>query len=65
MTLEKKTCHEAKNFFSKKRKMGDGEESKGLFVKEMKVEKEEIELTLDVPLPLDWQRCLDIKVNNK
>ncbi|XP_074577926.1 uncharacterized protein LOC141834504 [Curcuma longa] len=52
-----------KNFFyTKKRKMGgDGEESEGFFAKEMKVEKEEIELTLDVPLPLDWQRCLDIK----
>ncbi|KAG6491088.1 hypothetical protein ZIOFF_052420 [Zingiber officinale] len=62
MPLEKKSCREAKNFYTKKRKMGEGEErEEGLFVKEMKVEKEAIELTLDVPLPLDWQRCLDIK----
>ncbi|KAG6500671.1 hypothetical protein ZIOFF_040521 [Zingiber officinale] len=60
--LEKKRCHKVENFFSKKRKKGDEEESEGSFPKKMKVEKEEeIELSLNVPLPLDWQRCLDIK----
>ncbi|XP_074560409.1 uncharacterized protein LOC141816553 [Curcuma longa] len=60
--FEKKRCHKVENFFSKKRKKGDEEESEGLFGKETKVEKEEeIELSLNVPLPLDWQRCLDIK----
>lgn len=67
--LEKKRCHKVENFFSKKRKKGDEEDDEGLLAKEMKAEKEEkdeeeIELSLDAPLPLDWQRCLDIKVTN-
>lgn len=56
-------------FLTKKRKRGDGEDhAEALFAEETKPVKaeekeEEIELNLDAPLPLDWQRCLDIKVN--
>ncbi|XP_009386378.2 protein CURLY FLAG LEAF 1-like [Musa acuminata AAA Group] len=54
-------------FLTKKRKRGDGEDhAEALFAEETKLVKaeekeEEIELNLDAPLPLDWQRCLDIK----
>ncbi|WOK93334.1 hypothetical protein Cni_G02031 [Canna indica] len=58
------------NLVSRKRKNRDGEddhESNNLLAKELKLtkaEKEEedtVELNLDAPLPLEWQRCLDIK----
>lgn len=57
-------------FLTKKRKRGDGEDhAEALFAEETKPVKaeekeEEIELNLDAPLPLDWQRCLDIKVKH-
>ncbi|URE26803.1 hypothetical protein MUK42_15658 [Musa troglodytarum] len=54
-------------FLARKRKRGDGDDhAETLFAEETKPVKaeekqEEIELNLDAPLPLDWQRCLDIK----
>lgn len=66
---EKKTPLDLDIFLSKKRKRRDGEESSDeLLARDPKLvkaeaDKEDVELNLDAPpLPLDWQRCLDIKV---
>ncbi|RWV95226.1 hypothetical protein GW17_00042159 [Ensete ventricosum] len=66
---EKKACADIV-FLAKKRKRGDGEDhaEEALFAEEMtpvkaEEKEEEIELNLDAPLPLDWQRCLDIKIH--
>ncbi|CAL9079508.1 unnamed protein product [Musa textilis] len=59
---ERRTCPDLQDFFSRKRKRRDGEESEG--TKEPKLVKDEEEVTdldLDAPLPSEWQRCLDLK----
>ncbi|XP_074590750.1 uncharacterized protein LOC141846610 [Curcuma longa] len=65
LPLEEKNrpCPKVENFLSKKRKKkNEGEEEEEWLAKEMKsAKKEEIELNLDAPLPMDWQQCLDIK----
>ncbi|KAG6481008.1 hypothetical protein ZIOFF_057599 [Zingiber officinale] len=60
---KKRPCPKVENLLSKKRKnKNDGEEEEERLTKEMKSgKKEEIELNLDAPLPMDWQQCLDIK----
>lgn len=63
---ERRTCPDLQDFFSRKRKRRDGEESQGN--KEPKLvkdeeEEEDTELDLDAPLPSEWQRCLDLKVD--
>ncbi|WOL18523.1 calmodulin-binding transcription activator 2 isoform X2 [Canna indica] len=60
---EKKTttCLHLGNFLSNKRKHRD-EYSEELLAKQPRLEEaDHVELNLEAPLPLDWQRCLDIK----
>ncbi|XP_042388825.1 uncharacterized protein LOC121980717 isoform X1 [Zingiber officinale] len=64
---KKRSCPKVENFLSKKRKKRNDEEEDGeLPAKDIKVnkkeeKKDEIDLNLDAPLPMDWQRCLDIE----
>ncbi|KAJ8465608.1 hypothetical protein OPV22_028160 [Ensete ventricosum] len=59
---ERRTCPDLEDFFSRKRKRRDGEESEGnKEAKLVKHEEEDTELDLDAPLPSEWQRCLDLK----
>lgn len=62
---KKRPCPKVENFSTKKRKKrnDDGELSaKDTKVNKREEKKDEIELNLDAPLPMDWQRCLDIEV---
>ncbi|CAD5191404.1 unnamed protein product [Musa acuminata subsp. malaccensis] len=62
---DRKACPDLENSLCKKRKCRDAEASEDdWFVKEakfVKAEEDDIRLNLDAPLPLEWQRCLDLK----
>lgn len=66
---DRKACPVLENSLCKKRKCRDGEASEDdWFVKEakfVKAEEDDIRLNLDAPLPLEWQRCLDLKVDRR
>lgn len=69
LSAEEKEHSNLENPLSMKRKREDSEErDDDNFAKELKSSKAkdttlDIELHLDTPLPMEWQRCLDIKVD--
>lgn len=68
LSLEENLCLNLENQLSKKRKREAGEESDDFFAREIsssksKDAKPDLELHLDTPLPLEWHRCLDSKVD--
>lgn len=68
LSPEENLCLNLENQLSKKRKREDGEESDDFFAKDTNLLKfkdmnSDPELHLDTPFPLEWQRCLDSKVD--